>query len=348
MKARSHNCLVFVLVLSLAPAAASGEPKQDPVPARNKLTVAVLTFDANDPGNPAMGSDLSEMVTAVLSGDGNFQLVDRTALQRTLAENELNLTGLVNPDQAIQVGKLVGAKLLVTGRAFRLGKNNFITSKLVSTETSRVESVMVKGAGSDDLGEMAMLLTEKLVERLSTKGEMLTGADLVQPDPLPPLIAALAKQKDKPVFAVVVTEQHIAGPRLPRTLNIPDPAVETELKLLLKKAGYTIKDVPQNALAKWTPKDAWPRSLEGVDIVITGEALSEFGNRIGNLVSCAARAEINVVSRKEGKIVLAERATTRAVDLAENIAGKTALQKAGRTLAVPVFRYLTASQGQPK
>ncbi len=52
-----------------------------------------------------------------------------------------------------------------------------------------------------------------------------------------------------------------------------------------------------------------------------------------------ARAEINVIDRKTGRIVLAGRRTDRAVDLAEAIAGKTALQKAGRKLSIEVLRH---------
>src|SRR5207248_12049 len=122
--------------------------------------------------------------------------------------------------------------------------------------------------------------------------------------------------------------------------------VETEIKLVLKECGVTIKDVAQNDLADWNRNtdpnhvDNWPRSLQSADLVITGKAFSEFAARIGNLVSCGARAEINVISRKDGKIILADRATTRDVDLSEGLAGKKALQKAGRALAVRILEEL--------
>ncbi len=56
---------------------------------------------------------------------------------------------------------------------------------------------------------------------------------------------------------------------------------------------------------------------------------SEFAAPIGNRISCAARAEINVITHSSGKIVMADRATDRAVDLSKNIAGKNA------TVSVP-------------
>ena len=78
-------------------------------------------------------------------------------------------------------------------------------------------------------------------------------------------------------------------------------------------------------------------------MIVVGEAFSEFGGRIGNLVTGVARAEINLIRRSDGRILLADRTTTRAVDLAETIAGKAALEKAGHRLGVAVLDHFAAN-----
>jgi hypothetical protein len=45
------------------------------------------------------------------------------------------------------------------------------------------------------------------------------------------------------------------------------------------------------------------------------------------------------MDRKTGKVFLSDRQTARAVDLAENTAGKTALQKAGHALGLRILGY---------
>ena len=120
------------------------QPKPAKAPAG--LTVAILDFTASDPATPNLGSEVAAALSAMLSGESGVTLVERQSLAQTLREHELNLTGLVNDEQAVKVGKLVGAKIMVTGRAFRLGKDLFITAKLIGTETSLVEGVMVKDA----------------------------------------------------------------------------------------------------------------------------------------------------------------------------------------------------------
>ena len=77
-------------------------------------------------------------------------------------------------------------------------------------------------------------------------------------------------------------------------------------------------------------------------------AFSEFAAQIGGLHSASARAEINAIDRATGQIVIADRAMTRAVDLAENIAAKTALEIAGRDLAIRVLEHLVATLPEPE
>ena len=55
--------------------------------------------------------------------------------------------------------------------------------------------------------------------------------------------------------------------------------------------------------------------------------------RHGNLISVKARIEVKAVDQASGKIVAIDRQTTVAVDLAEQIAAKNALQEAGAVLA---------------
>jgi hypothetical protein len=72
---------------------------------------------------------------------------------------------------------------------------------------------------------------------------------------------------------------------------------------------------------------------------ITGAAASEFAARIGDLVTCSARLEITMTQPNNPAILLSDRITTRAADLSENVAAKTALQKAGHELAIHVAQY---------
>jgi hypothetical protein len=343
---RSYQARVFCAsVLSLA--AVLGARAQAPAdaPPDPPLTVAVLGFEAPGDTDSDIGSLINDTVEVMLSGDDRFKLVDRSSLAKTLEEQGLNLSGATDTSAAISTGKVVGAKLLVTGKAFELGQSRMITAKVIGTETTMVEAVMAKGELDKPLDELVFEVAEKLAVLVQEKGPTLVAAPEAA-DPVPALIERL-KGKDLPVFAIVIPEEHrrAATPIIP-----PDPAVETELKKLLIQAGAEVQDVKDNALADWV-KDykggdnpAWPRTLEGVEVIIVGEAFSESAGTLGSLRLASARAEINAITRKDGKIIHADRATTRAVDLAEEVAGKTALEKAGRVLGVRLLDMLINEQ----
>jgi TolB-like protein len=286
------------------------------------LTVAILDFDTNAPGNPDLGKQITEALTATLTGQEGFSLVDRASLAQTLRENELNLTGLVNTEQATKIGKLVGARILLTGKVFVLDKQLFFTAKLIGTETSLVEGVLVKGDKDGSIGELLMQLSDAVSKRLHDRGSKLVAQDDVLEDPMPALKKSLAGRV-LPKVAVRFSETHVGIAQTPRV----DPAAETEIQMLLKEAGFIVIDGNDKEIAE-----------ADVKYVIEGEAFSEFAARIATLVNCNARVELKVVKRVTGELVYTDRETTRAIDLSENVAGKTALQKAGRLLGIRLLK----------
>jgi len=332
------------IILPLLAVAAFGFAAESPNLSHvTPITVAILDFEANFPGSPQLGQDISDVLTATLSGEPGFALVERPTLRRALEEQALNLSGLADSETATRVGKLVGAKLLISGRAFRLDDHLLLTAKLIGTETGLVDSVLIKDPGTGDIGSMALQLGERLSQRLREKGPHLIAHDQEGTDPLPALKEQWSHRLPVKI-AVIVREEHYAALQ---TRPI-DPAVETEIKRLLRECGITIQDVPVNDLADWIQKgqfhdvQAWPTTLADVDYIITGKAFSEAAPVIVNLHTCLARAEINIIKRTSGEIVVADRANGRAVDLGEHIAAKKALESVGRSLGLRLLDRLGA------
>ena len=77
-----------------------------------------------------------------------------------------------------------------------------------------------------------------------------------------------------------------------------------------------------------------------IDVIIIGDAISEFGTKIGNLVSCKGRLEIKAIDRKSNKILSVCREVKTGVDLSEVIAGKHALQKAAKEASLKIIPQL--------
>jgi hypothetical protein len=273
------------------------------------LTVAVFDFESKDEVVRDLGPKVSALLNATLSAEPQLITVERAELEKILSEQELGLSGTVSPDTAAKVGNLTGAKVLVTGRVFKVDKETMIVAKVIGTETSRVYGELVKGTAARTISELSEELAKKIATTLGQKGETLVAKVETREERIEKIKKSL-KTDLLPSVSVKIAEQH-HGPR------IIDPAAETELGLLLKECGFRLLD---------------EKSADKPDIEITGEAFSAFGLRKGNLISCKARVELKA-RKSNGDIVAVDRQTSVAVDITEPTAAKTALQTAAAEIA---------------
>lgn len=302
MKKQTLLILTSLLGLSLGLAAQdSSEKKQTP------LHAAVFDFTDGSVHLKGQGSSFGKLLNALLSTKDGIFLVERAELNKILTEQELGLGGNVSTSSAIKVGQLTGAQILITGRVFSVGKKTYAVAKVISAETSRVYGASVSYASSKDLETACSKLADKIAKLIIDKGDTLRS----KVETFEQMIARLKKDLPPPLpkIHVHITEQHLRQ-------AVPDPACETEFQKILEACGFAIVENASDA-----------------DISITGEAFSQFAARRGNLTACRARAEIKIHDVKNNKLIRADRITLGAVDLAEEVAGKSALQKAGLKLA---------------
>jgi hypothetical protein len=268
------------------------------------LTVAIFDFESKDENVRDLGSKVATLLNAHLTAEPNLILVERAELEKVIGEQELNLSGTVSQDAAINVGNLTGARVLVTGRVFRVEKELFLVSKVIGTETGRVYGQKVQGGAGANISELSSQLATRIASALEEKGSTLVAKVVTREERIARLRKALPAGPF-PSVSVKIPERHFGGP-------VIDPAAETELGLILQECGFRLLD---------------GGSAEKADIQIGGEAFSAFGFRKGNLHACKARVEIKAV-RPDGTIVAVDRQTSVAVDIAEQTAAKTALQNA--------------------
>lgn len=123
----------------------------------------------------------------------------------------------------------------------------------------------------------------------------------------------------------------------------PDPAGETEIIKRFLEFGFEMVDAKQYeklrseksfADAFDDPKLAAQIAAKyGADIVIVGEAFSEYGKGLNNMVSCRARVEAKAIITNSARVLATEGFHGSGLDISEVIAGKTALKKAGAQIA---------------
>ncbi|HDQ45875.1 MAG TPA: hypothetical protein ENN17_10330 [bacterium] len=105
---------------------------------QGKITIAVLDFEAKN-----ITQQSAEAVTDILRTElfntGAFRVVERQRIQRILEEQKFQMSGLTDPDQAAEIGRLLNVEKIMVGSVTRLGSTFIINTRIVEVQTGLVE-----------------------------------------------------------------------------------------------------------------------------------------------------------------------------------------------------------------
>lgn len=293
-----------------APPAEPAAVKPEPAASVMVPTVAVLPFENRDrrqSENADAGKSAAELFAIALMESGCAELVERAELDKALEELHLSAVGLTDKESQLKLGRLVGAKIIITGSIFRTGDKTFAVAKVIGTETGRVLGASMSGKG--DFTELITPLAAKVEQQLTTQSEKLLPKITSEQTVLEQL-AETVKGGGRKVYIDIREDIMVA---------IPDPAAETELKKLLLGLGFNVTDRRQEA-----------------DFAIKGEALAVESGGFGKFRSAAARVELSIYS-KDDRLLAAGSAKETLAGATYVIAAKDAIGQAALNLAAGQF-----------
>jgi TolB-like protein len=116
-----------------------------------KVRVAILDFRAI--GAPAQfGEAVAENLRNALVEGKQFTVVERSQIDKAIKEQAFGQSGLVDAKQAVTLGKLVGAKIIVVGSVTKIGQTYTVNARFIDVQTGEAtEARSLKTQNEDDI-----------------------------------------------------------------------------------------------------------------------------------------------------------------------------------------------------
>jgi len=147
-------------IVSAKPAITSPKPETQRekkiIPKIERAKIAILEFEGltEQEKKDNMGKIVTEIMITSLVKSRAFNIIEREKLSKVLKEFQLTQTGLIDTASAKEIGKILGADAIVTGRVIMLKKRlrldariiDVVTGAIVVTE-STLGNVDIQGIG---------------------------------------------------------------------------------------------------------------------------------------------------------------------------------------------------------
>jgi len=102
--------------------------------------LAVSGFSYNNGQDSALITLLNEKAVSDLAGLEQLRILERSKLEAVLTEQELALSDLVDTENAIQIGRIMAADLLLTGTVIEMTQSVIIFSRIIDVVSGEIES----------------------------------------------------------------------------------------------------------------------------------------------------------------------------------------------------------------
>ncbi|OHD63333.1 MAG: hypothetical protein A2176_00015 [Spirochaetes bacterium RBG_13_51_14] len=122
------NAAAAILLLGMILSCSSGikTTKSRAFSLANYQKIAVMNLDGSDREE---GKVLAESLVPVFMQAG-FKVIERSGLQKILQEQQLGMTGVLDPDTISQIGKVTGVQALVLGSFHIKSERNTVTTRV--------------------------------------------------------------------------------------------------------------------------------------------------------------------------------------------------------------------------
>lgn len=145
-----------------------------------RTKVAVLDFELYGDGfsTNQLGTMVSEWFVTSFVNDGRFEVIERTQLTKILEEQKLGATGILDDSSASKLGKILGARIVVTGSVLNISDEFEINSRIINVEDGSILAAeSIRCASKADLQPVVQELTKTIMKNFPLTGYVVKRDD---------------------------------------------------------------------------------------------------------------------------------------------------------------------------
>lgn len=138
-----------------------------------KTKIAVIDFEIQGEGfeTEDMGKIVAEWLITALVQEGRFDVIERRLLEQVLKEQNLGASGVVDAQSASKIGKVLGARIVISGSVIKLPRFAEVNARLIDVETGSILAAeSVKSDVTVRLAELITMMAGKIMKNFPLEG----------------------------------------------------------------------------------------------------------------------------------------------------------------------------------
>jgi TolB-like protein len=159
MRATRFLTVLAIALLAVPAAGQDTRPGIAVLPFTNGGSIGMEREDLD-----ALQVGLQELLITELAQNGALRVVDRSRIREILSEQDLGAAGRVDAQTAARIGRLVGARYVVTGVFVDLNGNFRLDGRIVDGETSEIVKAQQVRGDRDDLFDLLVDLSTRITQ----------------------------------------------------------------------------------------------------------------------------------------------------------------------------------------
>lgn len=132
-----------------------------------KTKIAVMDFQVQGEKleTEDIGKIVAEWLITALVQEGRFDVIERRLLEKILQEQKLGVSGVADSDSVAKLGKVLGAKIVVTGSVMKFRQLMEVNARLINVENGSI--IAAEKVKSESAAKLEDLVTEMAVKIIS-------------------------------------------------------------------------------------------------------------------------------------------------------------------------------------